>query len=224
MPMMRSNCQHALPPGLYSTLVSAESTLLRPSAALPWPQAYAYRPTLKNSHMHRFVVHSFSSHGAKRPGVRFPRLEAERSEHIMDGLRAEEEKKWKENERTTCTFNRFEQLDINVEAASSNSNSLDIANVSGSQQQATLTAYADMDADDTLAHPYGLPIYIDVFLDITKVKQLPSSPEDFEAQIEKMEELERLCRRKFAQRMDQWRASVDSDGWKEDEGTCVNRS
>lgn len=136
----------------------------------------------------------------------------------MDGLRAEEEEKWKENERTLCTFNRFEQLDLNVEAASSNSNSLDITGISGSQQQATVTSYADMDADDTLAHPYGLPIYIDVFLDITKVKHLPTSPEDFEAQIEMIEELERLCRRKFAQRMDQWRSSVETGGWREDEG------
>ena len=199
--MVRSNCQHRPPPGIFSAYVSVGITTLRPTGTLPWPEAYAYRPILRHTHNHHFAVNSFTAQGAKRPGIRLPRLEAERAEHILNGLRVDEEEAWKEDEQSMRTLAQFRQLQL------------------GSTANSIYSSNSERHSDSSDGHStsVGLAIHLDISLDISAVKELPSSPSSFEAEIAQIEGLERMSRQNFVQRVDEWRGNVDIDGWSGEE-------
>lgn len=192
-----------------------------------WGRVFAYRPNItstrtvrKSAHLsgqddtgalrvplgarHRLIVGNYSAEGlAARPQTRFSRKEVARAENVMDGLREEEEESRKEKARERelygCGAPRVWSPTSSPPSTLSSDESSLFDSPGDSLSSCSESSFLTADTKSIAAKgpTSTLPIVIDIILDIDSVQKLPTSPEEFEWTVARLERMERDARRRM---------------------------
>ena len=205
------------PSGLISS-IAAQAPQIKTSEALPWPQVYAYRPQVAPGtrttgvlgRSHRCIIGSYNARGLRpRTQARIVKGEIHRLESILNGLEGEEVEELVEEvgshlaRRQVLSKSRSFSMSISSPSSLVPKNQ-DICSTNSSWP--TLNVILN-DANKRVSAGNGavtLPIVIDIVMDLDKVTKLPESPELFEQEVRRLEELENVTVKRLNDKIDQW--------------------